>query len=96
MLSVSKFWYLQNPFGSFSDDDEEEEIPPAAKIAAIGVGRVAINNKGGNRSVQPTVDLPPSVVDPVVIPPAKAYVFLHSIHRPPIIFQLLLRVILVL
>ncbi|VDK62818.1 unnamed protein product [Onchocerca ochengi] len=61
-----------NPFGSFSDDDEEEEIPPAAKIAAVGVGRVALNNKGGNPLIQHVVDLPPpSVVDPVVIPPVK-------------------------
>ncbi|OZC07773.1 hypothetical protein X798_05253 [Onchocerca flexuosa] len=61
-----------NPFGSFSDDDEEEEIPPAAKIAAVGVGRVALNNKGGNRLIQHVDDLPPpSVVDPVVIPPVK-------------------------
>ncbi|KAM3722396.1 RNA-binding protein 5-A [Dirofilaria immitis] len=61
-----------NPFGSFSDDDEEEEIPPAAKIAAVGVGRIPMNNKGGNRLIQHTADLPPpSVVDPVVTPSAK-------------------------
>ncbi|VDM22637.1 unnamed protein product [Wuchereria bancrofti] len=60
-----------NPFGSFSDDDEEEEIPPAAKIAAVGVGRVALNSKSGNRLMQHAVDLlPPSVGDPVV-PPIK-------------------------
>lgn len=66
---------MQNPFGSFSDDDEEEEIPPAAKIAAIGVGRVAMNSKSGNRLMQQAADLPlPSVIDPVVSP-IKTYVF---------------------
>lgn len=40
------------------------------------MGRVALNSKGGNRLAQHAVDLPPpSVVDPVAIPPVKTYVF---------------------
>lgn len=66
--------YLQNPFGSLSDDDEEEVIPPAAKIAAFAAGRLALNSRSENRLMQHASDLPPpSAVDPVV-PLVKAYV----------------------
>ncbi|VDN04543.1 unnamed protein product [Thelazia callipaeda] len=56
-----------NPFGSLSDDEEEEAIPAAAKIAAVGVSRVALNSKTGNRPIQNSASSStPSVAEPVV------------------------------
>uniref|UniRef100_A0A183EBU7 G-patch domain-containing protein n=1 Tax=Gongylonema pulchrum TaxID=637853 RepID=A0A183EBU7_9BILA len=48
-----------NPFGSLSDEDEEEEMPPLAKIAAVGASRPALNSRPAARLEPNTASLPP-------------------------------------